>query len=875
MDSLKEYERKRDFQKTPEPPPGPLQSSTLRPGETGDFFVQRHNASHLHYDFRLAIGGTLKSWAVPKGPTLDPEEKRLAMEVEDHPLSYGEFEGNIPAGEYGGGSVMLWDRGTFELLGKDPAEKQMEKGDLKFQLKGVKLKGDFALIRMKGKRHKRNEWLLIKKRDVEAIPGWDAEVYATSISSGRSQDQIASQTAPKRASKSKPLLKAAKKAAPASSRKGGNTMPQNLSPMLATLSSDVPEGPGWAYEIKWDGVRALCFVSGGKPSIISRNGVSYDRQFPELHSLPEQLDAREAIVDGEIVAVDEKGVSHFQLLQPRIMQAHTEGQLEASGAAQILLYLFDVLWVDGRDLRSLPLQVRRKILEDIVKPGPSIRMSEQFFAEGGRFLETAQEHGIEGILAKRLDSPYRSSRSSAWLKVKTQLRQEFVICGWLPGKRSTFSALVLGLYEEGVLQWCGNVGTGFNEALLQSLFEELQARKARSKPAGTWPAGIRPVKPELVCEIKFAEWTRDGRLRAPVFMGLRPDKNAADCVKEEPMEAAVTKEKPAAAPKPKAVKKQKASVSPEPLLPGTANNVEVELKGKPLRFTNLNKLYFPEDKLTKRDLLNYYAAVGPFLLPYLKDRPLSLRRYPNGIHGEGFFQKNLPATTPDWVPTVTIYSEDSKRDINYALCPDLPTLLYLVNLGCIDHNPWMSRVASLDSPDYILLDLDPSGTTFAQVVEAALAIHEILEELKLTAFVKTSGGDGMHIVLPLAPGYTYDEARIFAEALAHVTASRNPGLITIERSLSERPKRRVYFDYVQIGKGKTIAAPYVVRPYSGAPVGTPLKWEELDRGLRPSDFHLRNILERLDKTGDLMAPLLKGKQKLEPVLVRLQAMLQE
>ncbi len=801
---LNEYERKRDFNKTNEPRP---EATATKHG--GNFYVQRHDASHLHYDFRLAIDGVLKSWAVPKGPSMDPAIKRLAMEVEDHPLAYGTFEGTIPKGQYGGGSVMLWDFGAFRVEGDGSAEQQWNKGHLKLRLEGQKLQGKFDLMRMRGKATGK-EWLLVKAADEHGRSGWNLAEHEFSVATQRTQEQIAS-------------------------GKVGRPAPEAaaIKPMLALLAQKLPEGPDWIYEVKWDGVRTLLTIANGSVTLQSRNGLSYDTYFPELKDVPAALALSTGVADGEIVAMDSSGKISFQAIQPRLRR--TPFGKKGDGPHGISLYLFDLLFKDGKDLRKLPLSKRRALLIKTLRPNDHIKLSGTLDGSAGEVMDLAAEHGLEGIVAKRLDSLYASGRSGAWIKVKLQQRQEFVICGWTKGNRIAFGALVLGLFEDGQLKWCGNVGTGFSEALLTEIGGVLKKAMLPKKPAnavGQWQPKMHWAAPTLVAEIRFAEWTQGGHLRAPVFLGLRVDRAPEDCVQEKPMTNSII-----------------------PVARQSKTTSKVSL-------THQDKLYFPKERLTKGDLLTYYEQIAPVLLPHLKDRPSSLRRFPDGIHGKSFFQKNLPATTPEWVPSLTLYSDDSKRDIRYALVQNLDVLLYVVNLGCIDLNPWMSRKQSLDSPSYLLFDLDPFQCEFDKVIAAAHHIREVLDHLKMKVFVKTSGGNGLHVVAPLKPGYNYEEVKEFTATLAMTVMQTKPELFTITRSLSTRTPGRVYFDYVQIGKGKTIAAPYSVRPRDGAPVSTPLQWEELKDGVRPSDFHMGNTAERIEKVGDLWAPVLKGRQSL-------------
>ncbi len=807
--SLHEYSRKRDFTKTPEPKPGAAGKTGLH---SGRFFIQRHNATRLHYDFRLEIDGTLKSWAVPKGPSLDPSVKHLAAMVEDHPLDYGDFEGNIPKGNYGGGSVMLWDRGTFELIGDEPGAAQIERGDLKFRLQGEKLSGTWAIVHMKN-RGKGNEWLIIKKKDEAAVSPWNIEDFAYSVKTGRTQDEIA-----------------ADPPAP---------MPGFFPPMGATLAGRLPQGPGWIFEVKWDGVRALVHIDRQSLAIYTRNNNRCEKQYPELQVLPRYIEAEQAILDGEIVALDERGVSHFELIQPRIHLKDPNAIAKMAQKQPVRLYVFDLLYLNGADLRGMPLIERKRMLAKIVKPFPLLRISEHFEHSGEELLEAARRSGLEGLIAKLGTSVYESRRSRNWLKLKLTSEQEFAIAGYTPGEREHFGSLALGYYEAGKLHYAGNVGTGFDARNLKELWallEPLTTPKSPFAKADKIPKGTVWVKPELVAQIKFANWTGDKKLRAPVYLGLRDDKAANEVIREE--------------------------IGPD--LPG-------KIDGHTLKFTNLDKLYFPEDGYTKRDLLNYYDAVAPLLLPHLKDRPLSLKRYPNGIHGQFFFQKHTPASYPKWLRTETIAHEG--KTIRYALAEDRASLLYLTNLGCIDQNPWMSRVGSLDRPDFILIDLDPQECGFAKIVEAALLVREKLEAIGLTGYPKTTGGDGMHIYIPIEPLYSWEQARTFAEVIARLLAAERPDLFTTPRTVAAREKNKVYFDYLQIAESKTIAAPYVARAYAGAPVSTPLSWDEVKPGLHPSQFNIGNAPARFARVGDLFGGVLAKPQKIEKAFTRLEKVL--
>ncbi|MBV9444140.1 MAG: non-homologous end-joining DNA ligase, partial [Acidobacteriaceae bacterium] len=614
---LNEYEQKRHFDKTPEPKPSePKHKGT---GRGGFFCVQRHDATRLHYDFRLEVNGVLVSWAVPKGPSLDPTRKALAMKVEDHPLDYGTFEGNIPAGNYGAGSVMLWDKGTYEVLGEPSAQEQLDRGDFKFELHGVKLKGSFAIVHMKHA-GKGNEWLLIKKKDEYVVPGYDIDQFAWSVATHRTQEEIAANESSIEAAD----LPGARKAA----------LPSVPEPMLATAVTRPPAGTQWLYEIKWDGIRALCRIKDGKLEIHSRRGNRCDQQYPELASLPEHVSADSALLDGEICVLDEDGRSRFELIQPRIA-ANVNSVPRLVETTPVTLFLFDVLYADGHDVRGVPLEDRKRLLNALVTPDDHIRVSETFDTDGEQMFAAARQMGLEGVLAKDRRSKYESGRSSLWQKLKVLNEQEFVIAGFTKGEREYFGSLVLGVYEDGNLRHCGQVGTGFDGKKMKAIYQRLEPLITKSSPFKVKPnirTGLKNVtwvKPEVVCQVRFLEWTAEGILRAPVFVGLREDKRATDVVREsasEPLPDATAVE-----PEP-----EPESESATGALNLSGKEVVVEVDGHSLKFTNLQKVFFPKDGWTKGDLLNFYDAVSPYLLPHLADRPLSMKRYPNGIASEYF-----------------------------------------------------------------------------------------------------------------------------------------------------------------------------------------------------------------------------------------------
>ena len=648
-------------------------------------------------------------------------------------------------------------------------------------------------------------------------------------------------------------------------------MPKAVTPMMASLVDKPPAGDQWLYEVKWDGVRALCFVEDKQLCVYSRSGNRCDQQYPELNVLPHYLDAAAAILDGEIAVLDQNGRSSFSLIQPRIAVSDPNSIAHLSRSAPATLFLFDLLYLDGYDLRNVALEERKRLLKEILRPTDSIRYSDHFTANGDAMLEAAREMGLEGILAKRRDSKYEGRRSQNWLKVKATSQQEFVIGGFTHGDRDYFSSLVLGLYEADKLVHAGQVGTGFNEKSLKEIYSRLQPLITDKNPFSGRVKALRDVtwvRPEMVCQIKYLEFTPDGLLRAPVFVGLRADKN--------PKEA--TREVPAPPPPPASIAsaptEPRARASGATLIPrNSPNELTLDIDQHALKFTNLNKIFYPGENITKRDLINYYDAIAHLILPHLRDRPLSLKRYPNGINEDYFFQKNAEAKFADWIRLEPIYSEHASGETHYVICNDRATLLYLANLACIDHNPWMSRVGSLENPDFALIDLDPTeGCPFDQIIEAAQIVKKKLDAIGMTGYPKTTGGDGMHIYIPLEPVYTYEQVRSFAEILSMLVISENPDLFTTPRAVSRRKKGKVYFDYLQISSSKTIAAPYVLRAYPGAPVSTPLSWSEVQKGLKPVDFNIHNAVQRFESVGDLFEGVLTKPQTLESALERVSAL---
>jgi bifunctional non-homologous end joining protein LigD len=778
------------------------------------------------------MDGVLKSWALPHGPTLDPAIKRLAVHVEDHPLDYGSFEGTIPSGNYGAGSVTLWDRGTYEWLGPKTPAQMWESGDLKLRFHGHKIVGEFALVRTN--RAKGKDWLLIKKKDFAVREGWDPEADTRSVLQG-----------PGDISSTEGAIQA--------------EMPGSLEPMLATLGNAVPSGSDWLYEVKWDGYRALCFIEGGKVRMLSRRGIKLDKQFAAVATaLGQSVKADKAIIDGEVVALDDNGNPSFQHLQ-NLTGFGTKPALKGTAPPNLNFFAFDLLYLNGYDLRKAALIDRRQLLMSILLPSEIVRYSEHFVGKGDELLQAVRAKGLEGIIAKQAQSRYESKRSASWIKIKVTCQQDFIVCGYILGEREPFGSLVLGYYKNKKLVYAGNVGSGFTQLSLKAVFAEIKPLITKKAVLNGVPKEIGEVtwvKPELVCTVKFTSWTHDERLRAPVFLGMRKEAVPEEVVRETGLlEESVAAEVEASE-----------TAARETLLPADKAEISLTVEGHPLKFTNLNKVFYPADGYTKRDVINFYAAVADLLVPHLQGRPLSLKRYPNGIDHDYFFQKDASGF-PDWLHREELADDEESK--TRVICDDKASLLYLANLGCIDQNPYMSRMGTLEHPDFILIDLDPYHCGYDRIVEAAQLVREKLRLIGLTGYPKTTGGNGMHVYVPVEPIYSSAQTRQFAEILARWVAAERADLFTTPRMVSAREKGKVYFDYLQNASGKTISAPYVLRAHPGAPVATPLKWDEVVPGLKPQQFHIANVLRRFERVGDLFAGVLNKPQELGPALERL------
>ena len=773
MAKLAEYRRKRDPKKTPEP------FSGRKRGKDPIFVVQRHDARRLHYDFRLERNGALASWAVPKGVPLEPGQQHLAVHVEDHPLEYATFEGEIPKGEYGAGTVEIWDQGTYDLV------EEKRDGGLTVRLHGKRLDGTYALVPAKLSGDPKN-WLIIRKKDETAAAA---------------------------------------------------RVPRRYQPMLATLTQDVPKGGGWIFEIKWDGYRVISTVAGGEPQLRTRKDQDYTQRFENVaKELVKALKTPDCVVDGEVCALDVEGRPCFSAMQ------------QGKPGTPIVYYVFDLLEVEGEPIIDLPLEERRKRLEKLLdKRNKTVRFSETF-EDGEVLLAAAEKQRLEGIMAKRLGSQYLpGKRTRDWLKIKGHGRQEFVIAGYTKGqgrRAGTLGSLVLGTYDGGELVYVGNVGTGFNEKEIERLLRTLKPLVRDTPPFTSVPKMPRVrkgdvvwVEPKLVAEVEFVQWTHDGHLRAPVYKGLREDKDATEVRREEPMPTELRKGK------------------------------------RVLKLSNVDKLFWPDKGITKGDLLSYYRRVAPVLVPHLKDRPFTMKRYPDGWQGKFFFQKDAPKGMPGWIPTASIVVSTrdkprQRRRIDAPLVNDDLALLWMVNMGCIDLNTWYSRIDKPDRPDWVLFDLDPSPDVgFPETVQVALLVKQALDSLELESFVKTSGSEGIHILVPIARRYTYADTREFSAIIAGALARTHRGLVTTEWAKAKR--RGVLIDSNQNGEGKTIASVYSVRPKAGAPVSTPLRWDEVNDSLDPAAFTMEAVLGRVEKHGDLFEGVLTTKQSLGAALRRL------
>ena len=883
---LAAYRKKRDFSKTAEPSGS---EGRAKGRKSLAFVIQKHAARRLHFDLRLELDGVMKSWAVPKGPSLDPSVKRLAMQVEDHPIDYNSFEGTIPQGEYGGGTVMLWDRGTYTAHADDAdpvaaIRRGYAKGDLKILLSGKRLHGSWVLVRTRRGDPDKPQWLLIKHRDEFAEPGADivADV-TTSVATGRTMEEIA-ENKKKKVWHSNRTPAAAARADSARALASGA-----LDPMLASLATDVPEGDEWSFEPKYDGIRVLAFATPTSARLVTRNGKDKTAQFPGIAEAARKAAARSRralVLDGEVVALEKDTPARFQELQQRMHVKDSRAIADFESSAPVALMVFDLL-VDGDDvLIHEPWTKRRARLETRLRnrTSPELRLTESVRDDGQAMLDRARAKGWEGIIAKRVDTPYLPGvRSRDWLKLKLEFRQEFVVGGWTEPRNSRqhIGALLLGYYDRGRLIYAGNMGGGFDNAGLAEMHDLLAPLERKTSPFEETPRPREPVhwvRPKIVVEVKFNEWTADGKLRQPIYVGTRDDKDAKSVRREgssvQPHRAAkkrrvvrktarkvvrasaqpAAKRKSARAPAADPVVQQLAALERE----GGDGTVAIA-RGAQLHVSSLGKIYFPESGFTKGDLMRYYARVAPMILPVIADRPLVLKRTPEGITGETFFQQKPPEHAPSVVRVETVVSDEGVSQPRIT-GGDLATLLYTVQIGCVSVDPWLSRVGSLDSMDYTILDLDPGPrATFDRTLEVARWVKEELDAHGLRAALKTSGSRGLHIAIPLPLRTPYETGVLLAQLVATRVSEAHPREATVERSVKARPPAAIYVDYLQNVKGKSVASAYCVRAKPGATVSTPLEWKELRSGLDPRQFTIETVPARIVKLGDIWSSAIKRR----------------
>jgi bifunctional non-homologous end joining protein LigD len=908
---LDEYQRKRDFRKTPEP-----RGKAAAKTETKlAFVIQKHDASHLHYDFRLELDGVLKSWAVPKGPDLDPANKRLAMQVEDHPLEYGGFEGTIPEGEYGGGTVMLWDRGVWEPSG-DPV-RGLKEGHLKFVLHGEKLRGGWMLVRKGGRSAAEDErrWFLFKERDKFARPGASiTDELPLSVETGRDLEEIAAESdrawgangdvsharrtngrSHRGSSKStrrstanaqavKGVAKRRRTAAngrPKRAATGGSKadlarlqtllevpgvrrgkLPARQSVELATLAEEAPSGSEWLHEVKFDGYRMLCRVDGGKARFISRNGLDWTEKLPELAAAAGRLPVEQAMLDGEVVSLKPDGTTSFQALQ---------NVFQAGRTRELVYYAFDILHVNGRNVTGAPLEDRREILRLVLSDGlDSIRLSESIQGSGGEIIDKACQLHLEGIVSKRADSIYRPGRTLDWLKVKCSQREEFVIGGFTKprGTRSHFGALLLGHFDQdGKLIYAGRVGTGFDEATLAELHRRLTRLVMPRPPFADHAAAVSDardvawVMPALVAEIQFSNWTDDGLLRHATFQGLREDKPASTVIHHEPLLPSEVKELANGEPQARAPQRKKrrttaVSAGPRPAERATANG---NVAG--VHLSHPDKVLYPGQGITKRDLADYYANVAEWMLPHVVDRPLAIVRCPAGSGKPCFFQKHPGEGASDHLKKVNV-SQTKTPEYHQAI-QDTAGLVALVQMGVLEIHVWGSREGRLEKPDRLVFDLDPDPSVdWPQVVRAARLMRALLEELGLVSYLKTTGGKGLHLVVPVQPRTEWDEAKAFCRAVAELMVRAEPDRFVATMSKSAR-KGKIFIDYLRNARGAIAVAAYSTRAKPGATVSTPIGWDELTPSLRSDHFTIENVPARLRQLKkDPWGELAKTKQSI-------------
>jgi bifunctional non-homologous end joining protein LigD len=898
---LEEYRRKRDFGKTPEPAPS---VATAASGRSGRFVVQRHRATRLHYDFRLEIDGVLVSWAVPKGPTLDPKVRRMAVHVEDHPIEYFDFEGVIPAKQYGAGDVIVWDWGTWEPEAPTlDGRKSVDDGELKFRLDGQKLKGRFTIVRTSRRpgqaptrafeRDEGEQWLLIHKNDDQAQPGWDAEDHPQSVKTGRTNDDV-------KADRDAVWISQAPAATAEIDLVGAVAapLPSKIEPMLATLATKAFDDDDWLFEIKWDGFRVQAVVDHGKVRILTRNLNDAATYFPRLLANARWIEAEQAIVDGEVVAIDEDGRPDFSLLQTKL------GDKEASG---LVYQVFDLLYLDGRSLLAVPLEDRKRLLQSVLRDHPRVRYASHVEREGLAFFEAAKTMRVEGMVAKLRRSRYEPGRrTGAWLKIKIRPEQELVVGGWTPGSGNAkdLGALAIGVYDDGKLRFAGKVGSGFTGAIRSDLLRRLHPLVTDAPPfdpappkdyRGRWGGDLKDitwVRPELVIRAEIGGWTRDGHVRQTSYKGLEPGRDPTTVAREtaiatttavraaesaEPPRPAAEDAMPPKAnrPSPRAKEFRGASAAELEALEAMGKEGVWTVSGHELKLTNLDKPLFAgraddDSPVTKRDLIHYFVTIAPVMLPHLIDRPLNLQRFPNGAGAPGFWQKDIPETAPKWLTRWHETGVDGRADReanDHLLAVDAASLAWLGNQASFEIHAWTGKLPEPWRPTFAYIDIDPGEkTTWDETLVLARLYRTALEHLGVRGYPKTTGKRGIQIWIPIVHGrYDFSDTSGWVERVSKAVGSTVPDLISWEWSKEAR-KGRARLDYTQNASIKTLVAPYSVRPASGAPVSAPITWDELDDPeLRPDRWTIRTLPERVASLGDLFAAAHTYEQELPTV----------
>jgi bifunctional non-homologous end joining protein LigD len=878
---LEEYRAKRRFDRTPEPAPGDGAQGS------GRFVVQRHRATALHYDFRLEVDGVLVSWAVPKGPTLDAGERRLAMRTEDHPIEYLTFEGAIPEKEYGGGDVIVWDWGTFEPEETDDPASAIRAGELKFRLLGERLRGRFTIVRTgrrdaHGRSGEREQWLLIHKRDEAAVQGWNAEDHPESVKTGRTNDEVRDGSPPRFERPPPPQgaagdLSAARDA----------PMPDFVPPMLATLTEGAFDDPAWLFEVKWDGYRVQATVRDGRVRLWTRKRVDAGVYFPDLAAEAGWIAARDAIVDGEVVALDGEGRPSFSLLQDRTGLRGLAGSARIADPAAprktveerreipLTFMVFDLLHLDGRSLVNVPLEERKRALRSALLPHHMVRYASHVLADGVDFVEAARQQGLEGVMAKRRDSVYQpGKRSRDWLKVKLRHEQELVVVGWLPGQgtHKDLGSLIVAVNRDGELRHAGQVGSGIDRRRRRELLEAMEPIRRETSPLAAPPRLPKAhwVEPRIVITAEFAEWTSDDLLRQPAFKGVLIDRDPAQVVREVAVPTARVVQgsgRPNARP---ALRRVPATASGQEIaaLDALPREGHWSIDGRELRLTNLDKVLVPESEgytaVTKRDVIRYYVSVGPTLVPYLADRGLTLQRFPDGIGKKGFWQKDLPGHAPDWVARWDYVGHEGPK--TYVVVDRVATLAWLGQEAALELHPWTSRTDTPRQPTYALIDIDPGpGTSWEEVLVLARLYRTALEHLGLIGLPKVTGKRGIQVWIPIRRGYAFDDTRSWVEQLSRTIGGLVPDLVSWEWTKRDR-RGRARLDYTQNAVNKTLVAPYAIRPAPGAPVSMPIRWDELeDPTLRPDRWTIATAVDRLAEAGDLFAPALTVEQDLPAI----------